>query len=610
MAARRDRQPVAKMEMISYDGVQQSNAREKEEKRLSTLFQDAGALPPPYSLDLLNHCAEFSSVLPQCIATMVTNCDEFGHRLTPIIDLTKEDADAAIANAIYLERIDEAQGTDNAEEPSEADIQARRAEIEVGMRKERAWLEMFFNYASDDCSFVELRSRLHTDKEANGNGYLEAMRNSFGKVAKLRHVPSATIRPMPKGKWMQVDVKVRVSPIKLKTIKGWRQFRRYIQICEGRTVYFKEFGDPRVMSAETGRYFEDGKDRAANLDAMKRDEPTAREATELWSDCFYNPSGPYGLPRWIGNLLSVLGSHQAENVNFMFFDNNSIPPLVVMVEGGRLSGDAKTMLKKVLENRRGSINFHKGIILEAAASDSSGSSIADGKVRIRIQPLTDHILKDGIFMAYDEANRNKIGESFRLPKLLRGDSSDVNRATADAALAFAEQQVFSGTRNRFDWLMDRTLLTDLDVLYHEYESIGPDLKDAAGLTTAVQAFSGSLKVNEFRQIAGEIFGRKFDPVPEDWGNMPPALNTGGGAGGGFGFMAGPAGAEKDANGADPVAMARNLISLRKAVREAEGDEAVREFKADKEGAEREGEQVIHLSSRDMRRLVKQGKRTE
>jgi capsid portal protein len=150
-----------------------------------------------------------------------------------------------------------------------------------------------------------------------------------------------------------------------------------------------------------------------------------------------------------------------------------------MVEGGRLASGAKAALKDLLENKiRGAKNFHKVIILEAIAGEGApAGSVADGKVRIKVQPLTDAILKDGIFMNYDAQVGEKVGRSFRLPKILRGNSDDVNRATADAAIALAEQQVFSGERNAFDYQMDRMILTDMGVRYHQFESLGPDLKN-------------------------------------------------------------------------------------------------------------------------------------
>jgi PBSX family phage portal protein len=598
-----DRAAVAKMHVISYDDAPPSNVREEEDRRIAGMFGDAGALLPPYPPELLGRMVEESNILPQCIHSYVTNCDGFGHRFTPIIDLTKEDADKKIADIIYLERLDameEAAGADtqpDPPEPTEAEINQRKALVQSEMRKELARLTAFFDYCTDQYSFVELRRRARHDKETNGNGYWEVIRNGLRKIAELRHVPSYTIRLLRKGPWMQVPVAVRVSPITTRTVTKWRRFRRYIQICEGIPAYFKEFGDTRVMSVRTGKFYEAGKDRQACVDAMMAAEPTTMEATELWCDALYNPTGPYGLPRWIGNYLSVQGSHKMEYVNYLFFDNKSIPPLAVMIEGGRLSSQSIKAFKDFIENKvRGARNFHKAIILEAMPAENSTATTADGKVRIKIQPLTDAILKDGLFMEYDERNRNKIGESFRLPKILRGDSSDVNRATADAALSFAEQQVFSGERNAFDYLMDRTILTDLGIRYYQFESLGVDLKNPEALSIAAKQFENALNRNEVRAIAEDVFGRDYKPV--EGGDQPFALTLAGAASGGLGVADDIAGAEQARQEGNVVAMAKHLVAIRKTMLKAEQDSAAKEFSVHK-SASADEEQVIRVPAAEL-----------
>ena len=55
--------------------------------------------------------------------------------------------------------------------------------------------------------------------------------------------------------------------------------------------------------------------------------PSDGPATEILHFRVHNPRSAYGVPRWIGNLLAVLGSRQAEEVNFLYFENKSVPPL-------------------------------------------------------------------------------------------------------------------------------------------------------------------------------------------------------------------------------------------------------------------------------------------
>lgn len=602
------RVPVSKMHVLGFDGAPESNVREREERKTAGLFGNAGAIEPPYPPAVLGRMVEESNILPQCIRSYVTNCDLYGHRFVPIIDLTKENANEKISDAIYLERLYAAAETqETVAEPTDSEVKQRRAILELEMRKEHAWLTAFFDYCTSEYSFEELRGRTRQDKETNGDGYWEVIRNKLAKIVEMIHVPSQTIRLLPKGPWQKVQATIRVSPIATTKVDKNRRFRRYVQICEGQTTYFKEFGDLRVMSAQSGKFYTNGTDREQNLVAMLAAEPKAKEATELWRDYIYNPTGAYGLPRWIGNYLSVAGSHKMEYVNYLFFDNKSIPPLAVMIEGGRLSKQSIAAFKSFIENKvKGAGNFHKAIILEGVPAEGAAGTTADGKVRIKIQPLTDAIFKDALFMEYDGKNRNKIGESFLLPKILRGDSSDVNRATADAALGFAEQQVFAPERNAFDYLIDKTILTDMGVLYHTFESLGPDLKNGEALAAAAKSFENALTPNEIRQIAEDVFGREYKSIAEAWGDQPMALTLAGLAGGGLGMPDGSTGDGQTQQQTQAVALAKHLVAIRKAVLAAEQSGASKEFAASKKSADDEAEVVIKVPASELAPFITKG----
>ena len=169
----------------------------------------------------------------------------------------------------------------------------------------------------------------------------------------------------------------------------------------------------------------------------------------------------------------------------------------------------------------------------------------------------------------------------------------MNRATAEAALAFAEQQVFSGERNAFDYRMDRTILTDLDVRYHTFESRGPDLKNPEALATAVKALENCLVPNEQRMVASEILGRDYAPTDEAWGKQPFALTLAG-ASSGMGLLGDIEGAEKARQTGDVVELAKRLLAIRKAIVAAERGQAVAEFKTEKRAAEAD-EEPAHIA---------------
>ena len=62
----------------------------------------------------------------------------------------------------------------------------------------------------------------------------------------------------------------------------------------------------------------------------------------------------------------------AEEVNYLYFENKSVPPLALLVSGGRLSESAVPRIERFIEeNLKGKQGFHKILILEAE-SNSSG----------------------------------------------------------------------------------------------------------------------------------------------------------------------------------------------------------------------------------------------
>ena len=51
------------------------------------------------------------------------------------------------------------------------------------------------------------------------------------------------------------------------------------------------------------------------------------------------------------------------------------------------------------------------------------------------------------------------------------DSKDFNRATAESALRFAEDQVFQPERDEFDFLMNRKVLADMGIRFWRFRPL-------------------------------------------------------------------------------------------------------------------------------------------
>ncbi|MFI5300994.1 MAG: phage portal protein, partial [Polyangiales bacterium] len=407
---------------------------------VGAIFGTSGALDPPYDPEALCVLFEHSNSLRQNVDAYATNIDGFGHRLEPAIDFDADDADRRVGECIYLERLaarDRGElGVDVVAEPTPDEVKLRRLELVQLARAERARLTTFFESCSYEHSFVELRRRTRQDLEVTGNAYWEVIRNARGEIARLFYVPSYTMRLLPLDRDpIDVEEWVRVSPVTLERVTTRQRVRRYLQVQYAQRTYFKAFGDRRVVSRSTGEEFD-------SIEALRAGRPHDGPATEILHFAIPSPRSPYGIPRWIGTLLAVLGSRQMEEVNFAYFSNKSVPPLALLVSGGKLSEASIPRIERFIEeNIKGKDNFHKILILEAEGGGSAAVNDA-ARARIELRPLTEAQQHDALFARYDEANIDKVGSAFRLPRLLRGDSRDFNRSVAEAQLRFAEDQVF------------------------------------------------------------------------------------------------------------------------------------------------------------------------
>jgi hypothetical protein len=232
-------------------------------------------------------------------------------------------------------------------------------------------------------------------------------------------------------------------------------------------------------------------------------------------------------------------------------------------------------------------------------------------MKIELRPLTNAQQSDALFQNYDERNMDKVGQSFRLPRLLRGDIRDFNRSTGDSALMFAEMQVFQPEREEFDFVINRKVLADMGIRFWRFRSNSPVTRDPAAMAEIVRGLTNAniLTPEEGRQLASDVFNRDFKKINAPWVKQPvpltlagiqplpepestltgpdvPAqekkedLSTAGLAAGGQLVPAqGLSGRRRRQAPLDLAREAQRLISIRDALRDAEGRAADGDFKA-------------------------------
>jgi PBSX family phage portal protein len=298
---------------------------------------------------------------------------------------------------------------------------------------------------------------------------------------------------------------------KLLKVTLHKQYRRFVQQVGSRLVYFKEFGDPRVIDPQTGL-----ENTTLPLDA---------QATEIFHFSLYSPGSPYGIPRWIGNLPAIMGTRESELTNLQFFKDNAIPAMAILVSGGALTNDTINNIENHFTTSKGRGSMNRVMVLEAEGDPVAAT--VEGQVpppRLDIKPLTSQRQTDGLFKDYEEANEKKIRASFRLPPLFVGRSDDYTHATADASMVMADAQVFGPERNKEDdiWNANFLSIDGMPLSFWRIRTNPPRLVSADSVLKALETLDdlGAVTPNIAIGIANELFDLALTPISTEWGNYP------------------------------------------------------------------------------------------
>jgi PBSX family phage portal protein len=503
-----------------------SNALDKLHEAIQRQTGIEGLLAPPYNPEGLARLSEGSSILPQYIDAITTNVDSFGHNFLPVFDFASPEVATLVKDAMEIEALEDAEITNTAfEEISDDAVETKLKETKRQAKVELNRLRRFFGSCCPDYSFVELRMRLRQDQLTTGNAYWEVLRDKKARPSRLVLASSVNMRLLPRDDApTRITEWTQISDIKWVQVPQERFFRRFAEInpkTNKITVYFKEFQDPRCISRLTGEIFPDEK-AFAKAKAEEKLPPNDIPASEIVHFPIPALTTPYGVPQWVGNLTAVLGSRELDEVNLAYFENKTVPPLALLVSGGRLARGVVPRLEEFIESQvKGKKNFHKILIVEAEGQKTAGGT-SGIQPTMKFVPLREAQQQDGQFQQYDERNWDKLASSFRLPRILVGRDRTINRATALAAMRFGEEQVFEPIRNRFDELINRRILPELGVFFWKFRSNTPTTRDPQMLAEiiATLAETGAFTGREIRQQSQDVFNREFPEIDAPWANEP------------------------------------------------------------------------------------------
>lgn len=343
-------------------------------------------------------------------------------------------------------------------------------------------------------------------REIYGIAYLEVIRNMMGEVVEIqfvKDVPSVS-KTRPISPAVDVDYYHHGQ-----VMQRSKKFCKYKQEIGGKTVYFKEFGDPRIMDLRSGKYIEDNEKLDINY-----------QANEIME--FAIGTMPYGEVRWLGQILGIDGSRKAERLNNNYFRNGRHTPLMIMVEGGTLSDESFAKLEQYMNDIKGESGQHAFIILETESLEDRVAYETSDKPRVEIKELASILQKDELFQEYLDNNRRRVQSAFQLPDLYVGYTTDFNRATAQMAMEVTEEQVFQPERKSLAWAINNRLLNAYQFKYVECYFLEPDMSnpdDMAKILNITRA-AGGLTPNKAKEITYKILGEESENYTEEWGDIP------------------------------------------------------------------------------------------
>lgn len=416
----------------------------------------------------LRNLVKNSAILPQCIRAYKNNIAGFG---------------------IGVRYID-----DTPETPEMAAEFTKAQEIIELLNTEQDTKEVFEN-------IIEAR-------EIYGIAYLEIIRNMAGEPVQIEFIKDTpSIR-----KTKPLDPYIAtVYYHHGKQTERRKRCCKYRQDIGGKTVYFKEFGDPRIMDNRTGNYIEKGETLELQY-----------QANEILE--FAIGTEPYGEVRWIGQVLGVDGSRKAEILNNNYFKNGRHTPLMIILRGGTLTDESTDKLRQYMDEIKGEAGQHAFIVLEAENADNAPVYEAAQQPQIEIKDLANILQKDELFQDYLDNSRRKVQSSFQLPDLYVGYTTDFNRATAQTAQEVTEKQTFQPERKSLAWKINNQLLNSYQFKYVEAYFLEPDISNPDDLTKILNICSnaGGISPNKAKQIAYEAMGEVSEDYNGEWGNIPLA----------------------------------------------------------------------------------------
>jgi PBSX family phage portal protein len=307
----------------------------------------------------------------------------------------------------------------------------------------RDWLETL----NDDESFTNVMTKVYTDLQATGNGYLEIGRTVGGQIGYLGHIPATTMRV--------------------------RRLRDgFVQMIGHRVVYFRNFG-------------------ATNVNPMTED-PRPNEIIHFKQ---YSPLNTfYGIPDIMAAVGSLHGDQLASQYNIDYFGNKAVPRYVVTLKGARLSDEAEDKLFRFLQtNLKG--QSHRTLYVPLPGDTDTN------KVEFKMEPIENGV-QEASFKEYRKQNRDDILIAHQVPLSKIGGGDSANIASALAQDRTFKEQVARPAQRNLEKVLAKIVREKTDILELKFNEL--TLTDEIAQSQILERYVKTqvMLPNEARQALG------------------------------------------------------------------------------------------------------------
>jgi capsid portal protein len=413
-------------------------------------------------------------------------------------------------------------------EPKNSTQSEARQVLSRGQENTRVRIRRFFDFINPDLkSWAMVQAMNGTDLEKTGVSFMEYIRDRNGRVRFLNNIDPTHMRLSKLDEEftvINIEVPSMTNSNRTVTVPYRKRFRRFAQKVRGsdRIFWYKEFGDPRTIDALTGN--------VVDLD-RRLTEPNPKPfipANEIVYRSIYKTGSPYGIPRWIGTLMTILGIRKAEELNFKRLDKNMIPPMAFMVEGGQWPERVKEAIRRALNSNKGQGNFLAPLFLHASPAEDQMRGPGQGLVAptIKIQSLVGSQPQDWLFEQHITKGRDMARSQYRLPPIFIGNAMETKDAENDIRLA--DKMVFAPLRRDNAFIIENTIFQANGWADWRYVPLGPKPESVSDMMSDAAKFiqTGAITPNLALSFLGLIFDKEFEPIAEPWGDLPVSVLSG------------------------------------------------------------------------------------